>query len=72
MATTQLPPGIYHIAVARASGSTPELLTRESEGRVTILHASAQPDPEQEVISRFLTSSIFCRSPALLVENHPW
>ena len=72
MATTQLPPGIYRIAVARGSGSTHELLTRESDSRVTILPPGAKPDPEQEVICRFLTSSIVCRSQALLVEHRPW
>ena len=73
MTTTQLSSGLYRIAVARASGGIAGgLLTRQGKDRVTILPPSAKPDPDQEVIRRFLTSSIVCRSPALLVENHPW
>ena len=73
MTIAEVSPGIYRIAVVRASGVAPgELLTRQSGGGVTVLPPGAQPDPEQEVISRFLTSSIVCRSPTLLVENHPW
>ena len=70
MTTTQLPPGIYRINVA--GGVEPSYLTREEGGRVTILPPSAQSDPEQQVIRRFLTSSIVCRSPALLVAHRPW
>jgi hypothetical protein len=64
--SSQLPPGIYRITVA---GSVePTRLTRTKEG-VTILPPGAQPDPEQEVTHRFGTSSIVCRSPAILVAS---
>ena len=53
MTTTQLPAGIHRIIVA--GGIEPEYLTRQEE-RVTILPPSGQPD--QEVIHRFLTSSV--------------
>ena len=70
MTTTQLPPGIYRINVA--GGVEPSYLTRQEGGRVTILSPGAQPDFEQQVIRRFLTSSIVCRSPALLVAHRPY
>ena len=70
MATTQLTAGIYRINVA--GGVEPSYLTRQEGGRVTILPPGAQPDIEQQVIYRFLTSSIVCRSPALLVARRPW
>ena len=69
MDTTALPPGIYRIAVA--GGVEPACLTRHGAHDVTILPPGAQPDHDQEVISRFLTSSIVCRSLALLVANRP-
>ena len=72
MTTTELSPGIYRIAVAKLDGVVPELLTRHGKDGVTILPPSVQPDPEQQVICCFLTSSIVYRSPALLVGNHPW
>jgi hypothetical protein len=73
MTTTEFPPGIYRIVVASFDGvEPPQALTRNGADHVTIRPANAVPDPEQEVICRFLTSSIVCRSPALLVENHPW
>jgi hypothetical protein len=57
--TTELAPGIYRIAVARHSDVEPALLTRHGEGgHVTILPPSAQPDPKQEVIRRFLMASL--------------
>jgi len=56
MDTTALPPGIYRIAVA--GGVEPACLTRHGAHDVTILPPGAQPDHDQEVISRFLTSSI--------------
>jgi hypothetical protein len=66
--SSQLPPGIYRITVA---GSVePECLTRTEQG-VTILPPGARPDREQEVIHCFLTSSIVCRSRAILVESPP-
>ena len=70
MATTQLTAGIYRINVT--GGVEPSYLTRQEGGRVTILPPGAQPDIEQQVIHRFLTSSIVCRSPALLVARRPW
>jgi hypothetical protein len=70
MTTTELPPGIYRISVA--FGVEPARLTRHGERDVTILPPAAQPDPKQEVIRRFLTSSLVCRSLALLVANRPW
>ena len=73
MTITEISPGIYRIAVARARGvAHGELLTRQSGGGITVLPPSVHPDPEQEVISCFLMSSIVCRSLAPLVENHPW
>ena len=69
MTTTQVPPGIYRIVVA--GGVEPTCLTR-SESAVTILPPSAQPDPDQEVIHRSLTSSTVCRWPVFLVANRPW
>ena len=67
MTTPQLPPGIYNIITV--VGGAELYLTRDGKNGVTILSPSPEPDPEQEVIRRFLTSSIFCRSPALLVAN---
>lgn len=69
---TKLPPGIYRINVARAPGVESECLTRHGDKGVTILPPGAQPDPLQEVSHRFLTYSIVCRSPAILVASHPW
>jgi hypothetical protein len=66
--SSQLPPGIYRITVA--GGVEPACLTR-NEQDVTILPPGARPDPEQEVIHCFLTSSIVCRSRAILVDNPP-
>ena len=71
MTTTVLPPGIYHIVVDKPGGVDSQRLTRHEANGVTILPPSAQHDPEQEVICRFLMSSMVCRSPALLVGNHP-
>ena len=68
MTTTQLPPGIYRIVVA---GGVPLCLTRQGHAGVTIL-PSGEPGAQQEVIRRFLTSSIVCRSPALLVVGRAW
>jgi len=65
MTTTQLPPGIYRIVVAGVESFLNARLTRQGEEGVTILPAGAAPEPEQEVIRRFLSSSIVCRSPAL-------
>jgi len=70
MTTTELPPGIYRIIVA--GGVEPECLTRHGKEGVTILPCSGKPDPEQEVIRCFLTSSIVRCSPALLVARRPW
>jgi len=70
MTTTALPPGIYRIDVA--GGVKPECLTCERGNRVTILPPSAQADPEQQVIRCFMTSSIVCRSPTILVASRPW
>ncbi len=72
MDTTELPPGIYRIALVRFGGVEPALLTRQGGNRVTILPPGAQADPEQEVMRRCLTGPIDCRSPALLVANQPW
>ena len=76
MTTPEIPPGIYRIVVVGlgVDGVQPEAeaLTRHREDHVTIRPPNEVPDPEQEVICRFLTSSIVCRSSALLVENHPW
>ena len=45
MTFTEFSPGIYRIAVVRASGVAPgELLTRQSRGGVTVLPPSVQPD----------------------------
>jgi len=71
METTAPPPGIYRISVPFGVEYAHHRLTRHGEHGVTILPPSAQPDHDQEVISRFLTSSIVCRSPALLVANRP-
>jgi hypothetical protein len=70
--TSKLPPGIYRIDVASGGGVERECLTRQGEKGVTILPPSAQPNPQQEVIHRFLTSSIVFRSPAILVASHRW
>jgi hypothetical protein len=69
--STTVPPGIYHIVVASLGGVEPALLTRQGKNDVTVLPPSAQRDPEQEVMRRFLMSPIVCRSPALLVGNRP-
>ena len=72
MTTTVLSPGIYHIVVDKPGREVDShRLTRHDANGVTILPPSVQHDPEQEVICRFLMSSIVCRSPALLVGNHP-
>lgn len=63
--------GIYRIIVAKF-GAQPDLLTRYERKGVTLLPPSEAPVPEQEVIRRFSTSSIICRSPPLLVANLPW
>jgi len=69
MTTTMLPDGIYRIQVV--GGAQPQYLTREKgSDAVTILAPSAQSDPDQEVMRRFLTSSIACCSPAILVANY--
>jgi hypothetical protein len=70
MTTTAFPPGLYRIDVA-GSGE-PQSLTRLEGGRVTILPIRSPPDREQEVIRCFMTSSIVCCSPTLLVANQPW
>ena len=70
MSTTAFPPGIYRIDVA--GGVEAECLTREKGNGVTILPPSSQPDPEQQVICCFMTSSIVCRSLTMLVASRPW
>jgi hypothetical protein len=67
MTTTELPSGIYRIVLP---GGVLECLTRLEETGVTVLPCDDKP--EQEVTRRFLTSSIICRSPALLVANCLW
>jgi hypothetical protein len=49
MSTTELPPGIYRIALAKFDVE-PALLTRQGGNRVTVLPPGAQRDPEQEVM----------------------
>ena len=63
-------PGIYRIVVAN-SGARPDVLTRHGEKdiEVTTLPATEVPEPKQEVINCFPTSSVICRSLAILVEN---
>jgi hypothetical protein len=69
MTTTALPDGIYRIQVV--GGAQPLYLTREKNSdAVTVLPPNAQSDPDQEVMCHFLTSSIACCSPAILVVNH--
>ena len=67
MTTTALPSGLYRIQVA--GGVEPQCLTRESEGRVTILPPSDQLDAEQKVMRCYMTSSIDCCSPTMSVAN---
>lgn len=69
MTTTALPDGIYRIE-ALINGAQGQYLTRENSGTVTILLSSAQSDLNQEVMCRFLTSSIVCCSPAISVANY--
>ena len=71
MTTTELRPGIYRFLWERQD-MDPNALARNSKDDVTIAPAIVQPDPDQEVICRFLTTSIVCHSPALLMGNHPW
>jgi len=68
MTTTALSSGIYRIEVV--GGVEVGCLTYESGDVVTILPPSAQLSSEQEVMRRFLTTSIVCHSPAILVANH--
>ena len=68
MTTTALPSGFYVIKVV--GGGEPKYLTCE-RGNATILTPNGEPGPDQEVMRRFLESSIVYCSPAMLVANHP-
>ena len=67
MATTTIRDGIYRIEHVIYGGPV-QYLTR-SHGDVTILPSGGPSDPNQEVMCRFLTSSIVCCSPDILVAN---
>jgi hypothetical protein len=69
MTTTALPNGIYLIEAPILNGTQGQYLTRENSGAVTILLSKGQRDPDQEVMCRFLTSSIVCCSPTILVAS---
>ena len=60
--------GTYRIE-APIDGAQGQYLTREDGGAVTILLSSDPSNPKQEVIYRFLTSSIVCCSPTILVAH---
>ena len=66
----EIKPGIYHIVEAGSVNSA--RLTRHGEDWVTVLPPGAAPEPEQEVMYHFLTSSILSCSSALTVGSFPW
>jgi hypothetical protein len=68
MTTTSLPDGLYRIQVV--GGAQPLYLTRERSDVVTVLPPGDHLNSVQEVMCLFLTSSIACCSPAILVANH--
>ena len=58
MATTTIPNGTYFIEASILNAPPGQYLTRENSGAVTILLSNGQDN--QEVMCRFLRSSIVC------------
>ena len=65
----EIKPGVYRIVEASSVNSA--RLTRHEGNSVTVLPPGAAPEPEQEVMYHFLTSSILSCSSTLSVGSFP-